>query len=57
MNEEIKMGDIVTLKSDTSVIMTIGNFGGGDDLVDCYYFLQGEIRIFTIRVQALQKVL
>lgn len=58
VENQIKMGDVVTLKSDPSVKMTVGNYvsGSNNQLFDCFYFLNGEIRNFTIHKDALVKV-
>ena len=53
---EIKIGDIVTLKSDPSLKMTIGDYvNQPDHFVVCFYFVNGEIRQFNIHKEALQK--
>lgn len=57
MSNTIELGDIVALKSDASVIMTVGKFSDGDNKeAICYYFLNGEIKTFTIRVEALTQL-
>ena len=55
MENQIKLGDVVTLKSDPSVRMTVGKYGKGDNVI-CYYFLLLEIREFEIAPEALVKV-
>ena len=54
-NDKIKLGDVVALKSDPFVKMTIGGYGddrNGDTFL-CFYFLNGEIRQFSIHKSAL----
>ena len=58
MENQIKLGDVVTLKSEPKVKMTVGAYGGdrNGDTFACFYFLNGEIREFTIHKEALVKV-
>jgi uncharacterized protein YodC (DUF2158 family) len=55
MENTIKVGDVVVLKSDTAQKMTIGKLKV-DNECECYYWINGEIKHSIIPEEALKKI-
>lgn len=54
MEQEIKKGDVVVLKGDSSVILTVADIGEKGYSVQCYYFLDKHLKTEWIPVVALK---
>lgn len=56
METLIQVGDIVCLKSDTSMKMTVTSPTQTNNFFECGYFYAGEFKTIEVHIMALRKI-